>query len=87
MREYCPADRKRNNCSMKQGKKIEEYMEELQTVADRLNDPDVSLDEAVSLYKNGMEAATKAQELLNAYRQEIEMLNHTFANEGGAQDE
>lgn len=72
---------------MKQGKTIEEYMQELQTVTDRLNDPAVSLDEAVSLYKQGMESAARAQELLSAYKQEIEILNNTFANEGGMQDE
>ncbi len=72
---------------MKQGKKIEEYMEELQDIADRLNDPDVSLDEAVLLYKKGMESAACAQELLGTYKQEIEILNHTFANEGGTQDD
>lgn len=72
---------------MKQGKKIEAYMEELEAIADRLNDSSISLDEAVELYKNGMEAAAKAQEMLNRYQQEIEILNQTFANEGGMQDE
>lgn len=70
-----------------QGKTIEEYMQELEAVADRLNDPAVSLDEAVSFYKQGMESAAHAQELLNAYKQEIELLNHTFASEGGEQDD
>lgn len=72
---------------MKQGKTIEEYMKELQAVADRINDPAVSLDEAVSLYKQGMEAAARAQELLQGYRQEVEVLNNTFANEGGMQND
>lgn len=68
-------------------KNIEEYIEELSGISARLNDSAVTLDEAVKLYKQGMAAAAQAQELLDAYEQEIEIINNTNLNEGGIPDE
>jgi exodeoxyribonuclease VII small subunit len=67
-------------------KSIEQYITELSEIADRLNQADVSLDEAVSLYKEGMRTAKNAQDLLGRYEQEIEMINNTV-NEGGAESD
>jgi exodeoxyribonuclease VII small subunit len=68
-------------------KNIEEYLAELSDISARLNDSAVSLDEAVELYKKGMKTAAQAQELLNAYEQEIEIINNNNLNEGGIPDE
>jgi exodeoxyribonuclease VII small subunit len=65
-------------------KSIEEYIEDLSGIADRLNHSDVSLDEAVALYRQGMLVAKSAQEMLRRYEQEIEIINNTV-NEGGAE--
>lgn len=62
-------------------------MHELSAVADRLNDPDVPLEEAIALYKQGMQAADRAQTLLDGYRQEVEIISKPFANEGGSEDD
>lgn len=68
-------------------KNIEDYIAELSDISAQLNDPAVSIDEAVKLYKQGMTTAAQAQKLLNAYEQEIEMINNTNLNEGGIPDE
>ena len=68
-------------------KNIEEYIAELSDISARLNDSAVSLDEAVKLYKQGMAAAAQAQEMLEAYEQEIEIINNSNLNEGGMIDE
>ena len=67
-------------------KSIEEYIANLSEIADRLNHSDISLDEAVALYKQGMEVAKSAQELLARYEQEIEIINNTI-NEGGVESD
>ena len=68
-------------------KNIEAYIAELNDIATRLNDPGISLAQAVDLYKQGVEAASRAQELLSGYKQEVEILNNTTGNEGGFKDE
>jgi len=65
-------------------KSIEEHIADLSEIADRLNRSEVTLDEAVALYKQGMEIARSAQKLLNSYEQEIEMIGNTV-NEGGVE--
>ena len=67
-------------------KSIEEYIADLSEIAERLNQSDVSLDVAVALYRQGMEAAKNAQELLHRYEQEIEIIGNTI-NEGGVKSD
>ncbi len=68
-------------------KSIEEYIADLSVIADRLNHSDVSLDEAVALYRQGMETAKSAREMLSRYEQEIEMINNTVSEGGADADE
>ena len=68
-------------------KNVEAYIAELNDIATKLNDPGISLAQAVELYKQGIEAASRAQELLSGYQQEVEVLNNTTDSEGGFKDE
>jgi exodeoxyribonuclease VII small subunit len=68
-------------------KSIEEYIADLGEIADRLNHSDISLDEAVGLYKQGMELAKSAQEMLHRYEQEVKIIGNTMDKGGMDTDE
>ncbi len=72
---------------MENKKNIEEYIADLGEIAERLNRADLSLDEAVGLYRQGMEIAKSAQEMLHRYEQEIEIIGNTMDKGGTDTDE
>lgn len=55
-------------------KNIEQYLEELKEIADKMNREDISLDEAVALYKKGSETAKKVEAMLDGYEKELEII-------------
>lgn len=68
-------------------KSIEEYIADLGGIAERMNHSDVTLDEAVALYRQGMQVAKSAQEMLHRYEQEIEIINNAVSEGGADTDE
>ena len=52
---------------------IEEYLNELKTITDKMRS-DISLDETVKLYKQGIQTAEKAKAMLDTYKNEIETI-------------
>jgi len=56
---------------MAKAKGLEEYLDELKSIADQMNNGGIRLEEAVSLYKKGSEVADKAEKLLAAYEKEL----------------
>ena len=62
---------------------VEQYINELKDITDKMRS-DITLDETIKLYKKGKEIADKATQLLNGYKQEIEILcseRHNDTNE------
>ena len=54
---------------------IEEYMNQLEQITQKMHDPDIPLDEAMELYKKGIQTANAVEEMLEKYQQELVMLN------------
>ena len=53
---------------------FEKAYEELETIADRLNSGDVSLEEALKLYEEGIKLSTLCSKALENAKQKIETL-------------
>lgn len=53
---------------------FEKAYEELETIADKLNSGDVSLDEALKLYEEGIKLSTLCSKALENAKQKIETL-------------
>jgi exodeoxyribonuclease VII small subunit len=53
---------------------FEQALAELQTIVERLQRPDVPLDEAVALYRRGTELAQRSEELLGAAELQVQQL-------------
>lgn len=57
-------------------KTFEEEMEELETIVERLEDGEVALEEAISLFKRGMELSKSCHEKLQLIEEQLdEMIN------------
>jgi len=50
---------------------FEEAMEQLETIVDRLEEGDVPLEEAISIYKNGMELSKLCHEKLKSVEEQL----------------
>lgn len=50
---------------------FEEAMEQLETIVDRLEEGDVPLEEAISIYKNGMELSKLCHEKLKGVEEQL----------------
>lgn len=62
---------------------IEDYILTLDDITSKLENEDVSLDEAVKLYKTGMETAKKAEKMLLDYEKEITIINESESSLNG----
>lgn len=57
-------------------KTFEEEMEELETIVERLEDGEVALEEAISLFKRGMELSKSCHDKLQLIEEQLdEMIN------------
>lgn len=59
---------------MAKSKGLEEYLEELKTIADKMSEEDIRLEDAVGLYKQGSDIADRAEKLLGKYEKELEIV-------------
>jgi exodeoxyribonuclease VII small subunit len=50
---------------------FEEAMEQLETIVDRLEEGDVPLEEAISIYKNGMELSKLCHKKLKSVEEQL----------------
>lgn len=50
---------------------FEEAMEQLESIVDRLEEGDVPLEEAISIYKNGMELSKLCHEKLKSVEEQL----------------
>ncbi|MGI6152414.1 MAG: exodeoxyribonuclease VII small subunit [Christensenellaceae bacterium] len=64
-------------------KQLEDYLEELKEISEKLGDGNIRLAEAVSLYKKGSEIAQKAEKMLNQVESEIEIVGEGSADTDG----
>ncbi|MFN8639070.1 MAG: exodeoxyribonuclease VII small subunit [Dehalococcoidia bacterium] len=60
------------------GARFEELYERLQAVTARLESGELSLDESLALYDEGMRLAVRCQQLLGEAEQQIEVLRQAF---------
>ncbi len=62
--------------------KFEESMENLKTVVSKLEKDDISLDEAIELYKQGVELSKKCKDKLESAEKVIKTVIDENGNEG-----
>lgn len=62
--------------------KFEESMEKLKTVVSKLEKEDISLDEAIELYKQGVELSKKCKDKLESAEKVIKTVIDENGNEG-----
>jgi exodeoxyribonuclease VII small subunit len=55
---------------------FERALSELEKVVERLQQPDVPLEEAISLYRRGTELAEQSEALLSAAELQVQQLTH-----------
>ncbi len=55
-------------------KDIETYLDELKIISGKLSDDEIKLDEAITLYKEGVAVANEAEKILEGYEKEIEVI-------------
>lgn len=56
---------------MAKAKGLEDYLDELKSITNQMNDGEIRLEDAVGLYKKGNEIANKAEKLLATYEKEL----------------
>ncbi len=61
-------------------KKFEDALAELENIVQRLEDPDVPLDEAVSLFESGIKLSRQCSQKLDEVEKRVDML---LASESG----
>lgn len=66
-------------------KNFEEYLNELEEISKKLSDGDISLDESIKLYENGMKLSKKCQELLENAEKKVMILREN--SDGGMSEE
>jgi len=54
---------------------LEQYIEELRSISEKMKSPELPVAEAVSMYRRSRDIAEKAKDMLNDYKKEIEILN------------
>jgi exodeoxyribonuclease VII small subunit len=59
-----------------EGPSFERILTELEAVVERLQKPDVPLDEAVALYRRGTELAQRSEALLSEAELQVRQLTH-----------
>lgn len=59
---------------MSEAPNFEQAIAELETIVDRLQRPDVPLDEAVALFRRGTELAQQSEELLRGAELQVQQL-------------
>lgn len=66
---------------MKQKLNFEEYLEKAAQCLEKLDDENISLNESLELYKNGMENIRQAQKLLEDAQLQCETLKTQYTKE------
>lgn len=61
---------------MNQSLNFEQALSQLEAVVERLQRPDVPLEEAVALYRQGTELAQRSEELLSQAELQVQKLTH-----------
>jgi exodeoxyribonuclease VII small subunit len=56
---------------MEEKKSFETLLEETKSIVEKLNDPEITLEEAVKLYERGVEEIKRAQQLLEEAKAKI----------------
>ena len=59
---------------MEEPKSFEALLEETKTIIERLNDPEITLEDAVKLYETGLKQMKEAQRLLEEAKAKIEVI-------------
>jgi exodeoxyribonuclease VII small subunit len=59
---------------MEEKKSFETLLEETKTIVEKLNDPEITLEEAVKLYETGLNEIKKAQKLLEEAKAKIRII-------------
>lgn len=72
------APRPEDTADSEDGARFEELYERLQAVTARLESGELSLDESLALYDEGMRLAVRCQQLLGEAEQQIEVLRQAF---------
>lgn len=72
------APRPEDAADSEDGARFEELYERLQAVTARLESGELSLDESLALYDEGMRLAVRCQQLLGEAEQQIEVLRQAF---------
>lgn len=65
---------KKQDTELKKERKLEQSMEELEQVMEALNQPEVSLEEAFSLYKKGMDLLLECNQAIDKVEKELMIL-------------
>ena len=61
----------------KDSQTLENLIEKLSVTVDKLSSEDIELENAIKLYKEGMQAANKAKKMLDEYENEIKILTES----------
>lgn len=64
---------------------IEECIQQLKSITERLNSPDISIEDSIRLYEEGKKYSDKAKEILGTYRDKIEIIGREESGEDGQQ--
>lgn len=64
---------------------IEDCIRELKKITEKLNSPDISIEESIKLYEDGKNYSDKAKEILGAYRDKIDIIDREESGDDGQQ--
>ena len=53
---------------------IEDCINQLKSITEKLNSPDISIEESIKLYEEGKKYSDKAKEILGVYRDKIDII-------------
>jgi exodeoxyribonuclease VII small subunit len=62
---------------MEEKKSFETLLEETRTIVEKLNDPEITLEEAVKLYETGLSEIKEAQKLLEEAKAKIRVIEQS----------
>lgn len=71
-----------------QDQNLEQSLEKLETLVEQLEKGELSLEESLSLYEQGMKLSKHCQDMLNGIEKKIESINqqHNQTTEDGSND-
>jgi len=62
---------------------IEDCINQLKSITEKLNSPDISIEESIKLYEEGKKYSDKAKEILGVYRDKIDIIGREESGEDG----